>query len=117
MSYKSVKREINQILRKNHYYSRVAVEFLPTKENESSKIVYMTEPEIRAIQVLVMTRVKLSNWEVTKEWLSTFIIYDGPTKRGSKPMEWDENLPGRFVSKFKPGFYDMNGNLYIKLLL
>lgn len=76
----------------------------------------MTEPEIRAIQVLVKRRVEYSNWEITEKWLSTFIIYDGPTKRGSKPMTWNKNAPGCFASEFKPGFFNVNSTLAIDLM-
>jgi hypothetical protein len=110
---KFVKKEINQLLNKQHYYSRVAVEFLPTEEGESSKIVYMTEPEIRALQVLVAQKVEVYGWEIVKEWLSHIVVYDGPTKRGSKPMVFRPD--GLFETEFQGGFYSTNSNLALEL--
>jgi hypothetical protein len=96
-----------------NYHSKVAVEFLPQKEGESSKIVYMTEPQIRALQTLVAERVKLSDWETTQKWLATFIVYDGRTKRGSRPMQFRPD--GRFVNDFQPGFMNVISDLAIEL--
>lgn len=106
MSLKTVKNCIKRRLHTQHYYSRVAVEF-PAEE----KIVYMTEPEIRALQFEVAMRAKCGNWSSVEPFISQFIIYDGRTKRGSKPMVWDKENPGQFVNTFKPGFFDINDTL------
>lgn len=110
MSLETVKRLINMRLRAQHYYSRVAVEFPAEK-----RIVYMTQPEIRALQLEVAMRVKLGNWACAESFTSQFIIYNGRTKRGSKPMVWDKKNPGKFVNDFKPGFFDVNHNLAIEV--
>jgi hypothetical protein len=114
MSYKSVKTEIANVLREVKYFSRVAVEFLPQQKGESSKIVYMTEPEIRALQVIVARRVERCGLAATKKWLSTFVVYDGPTKRNSKPMEFRPD--GCFSTEFQKGFFTVNTDLVFEIL-
>lgn len=76
----------------------------------------MTEPEIRALQLEVYTRFKLGNWKCVESFTSQFIIYNGRTKRGSQPMHWDKDAPGKFVEPFKPGFFEVNDDLAIELL-
>ena len=111
MSLKTVKQLINRRLHAQHYYNKVAVEFPAEK-----RVVYMTEPEIRALQLEVAMRTKLGNWACAESFTSQFTIYNGRTKRGSEPMVWDKENPGQFVNTFKPGFFDVNDNLYIKIL-
>lgn len=111
MNSKLLKQIIKRRLNAKHYYSRVAVE-IPAE----NRIIYMTEPEIRALQSEVAMRVNLDGWEKTEAFISQFIVYNGRTKRGSKPMEWSKNIPGAFSTEFKPGFYDVNSNLAFELL-
>lgn len=108
MSYSSVKQRIQRRLRQVNYYSRVAVEFPAEK-----KIVYMTEPEIRAIQLEAALTYKQSGKEAFDLFVSNFIIYNGRTKRGSKPMTL--NTDGKFDLSFQGGFWDANDNLAIEL--
>lgn len=104
----SVKRAINRKLASNNYYSKVAVEFPAEK-----RIVYMLEPEIRALQIVARDIYKSEGKEAFDVFTSQFIIYNGKTKRGSKPMFLKPD--GHFLSDFKPGFYNICDNLAIEL--
>lgn len=108
MSYSSVKQRIQRRLRQVKYYPRVAVEFPAEK-----KIVYMTEPEIRAIQLEAAITYKQSGKEAFDLFVGNFIIYDGPTKRKSKPMTL--RTDGCFIGEFQGGFFDATCNLAIRL--
>lgn len=101
------------MLRDKNYYSKVAVEFLPTKEGENSKIAYWTEAQIRALQVFVVKKAEVVGWRAVQQWLSTFIVYNGPTKRDSKPMHFLPN--GKFVEEFKPGFINICSDFAVQL--
>lgn len=99
-----IKRKLNSL----EYYSKVAVEFPAEK-----KILYMTEVEIRAIQVEAALRFKLGGQEAFDAFTSQFIIYNGPTKRGSKPMIL--RTDGRFSNEFKRGFFNVSSTLALEL--
>lgn len=108
MSYKSVRRAIRKRLLDKHYYSRVAVEF-----PEEHRIVYMTEAEIRALQVEAAEVYRQGGKEAFDAFTSQFIIYNGRTKRGSRPMVL--RTDGIFYNEFKPGFYDVTTELAVEL--
>lgn len=108
MSYKQVKRVIDSKLRQYNYYSKVAVEF-PAEQ----RIVYMTEPEIRAIQCIAAGIYKDFGKESFDKYVGQFIIYDGPTKRKSKPMTL--RTDGCFEEEFQGGFFKTNSRLALEL--
>lgn len=109
MSYNQVRKAINNKLRQLNYYPRVAVEF-----PEEKKIVYMTEVEIRAIQCIAANIYDILGKKNFDEYVSQFIIYNGPTKRKSKPMTL--RTDGRFVEEFKKGFFTASCDLAIELI-
>lgn len=109
MSYKQVRKAIEFKLRQYNYYPRVAVEFPAEK-----KIVYMVEAEIRAIQCIAANIYDILGKEGFDEYVSQFIIYNGPTKRKSKPMTL--RTDGCFVEEFKKGFFTSTCDLAIELI-
>lgn len=109
MSSTTIRRAINKKLAAMKYYSKVAVEFPAEK-----KIVYMTEAEIRVLQQMAADKFKYGGQEDFDTFVSQFIIYNGPTKRGSKPMTL--RTDGIFLQEFKPGFFDVTTLLALELL-
>lgn len=112
---KNTIRLLNKRLAANNYYSLVAVEFLPQKENTLGVIAYLSEAQIRALMLEVALLAKNEGWEAAEQFTSTFIVYNGRYKKNSTPMVWDKENPGKFVTDFKPGFMDICDNLSIQL--
>ena len=72
MEYKEMKQKIAETMREFGYkYSKIAVELC-------GKVTYLTETEVRALQVMVLRDPSL------KESIK---IYDGRTKRGSEIVD------------------------------
>lgn len=95
------------ILAKMRYHQKVAAEVY-------GKIVYLTEPEVRALQVLAKRKAEESD-EAFKEFTDNVIIYSHCHKRISKhKMVFRKD--GKFENDFEPGFYDVNSKLAIELL-
>lgn len=95
------------ILAKMRYHQKVAAEVY-------GKIVYLTEPEVRALQVLAKRKAEESD-EAFKEFTDNVIIYSHCHKRRSKhKMVFRKD--GKFENDFEPGFYDVNSNLAFDIL-
>src|SRR5574344_2842165 len=72
---------------------------------------YLNEYEIRFIQILAHD-CEDKNWD---EFKRRFVIYDGSTKRGHKPMIWDDKRKGFFLSPFCDDLFKLNGFLAFEL--
>ena len=95
------------ILAKMRYHQKVAAEVY-------GKIVYLTEPEVRALQVLAKRKAEKSD-EAFKEFTDNVIIYSHCHKRRSKhKMVFRKD--GKFDNDFEPGFFDVNSNLTFEIL-
>lgn len=90
------------ILAKMRYHQKVAAEVY-------GKIVYLTEPEVRALQILAKRRAEESK-EAFLEFCENIIVYSGSRKRSSKhTMLFAED--GSFINDFEDGFFDVNYKL------
>ena len=95
------------ILAKMRYHQKVAAEVY-------GKIVYLTEPEVRALQVLAKRKAEESD-EAFKEFTDNVIIYSHMHKRRSKhKMVFRKD--GKFENDFEQGFFDVNSNLAFEIL-
>ena len=95
------------ILAKMRYHQKVAAEVY-------GKIVYLTEPEVRALQVLAKRKAEESD-EAFKEFTDNVIIYSHCHKRRSKhKMVFRKD--GKFENEFEPGFFDVNSTLVLEIL-
>ena len=95
------------ILHGLHYHSKVAAEIY-------GKLVYITEAEVRALQILAKRRAAESE-ESFLEFCENVIIYSGSAKRSSKHiMMFAED--GSFINDFEDGFLDVNTKLALEIL-
>lgn len=108
MKAKTLKNLINRRLHALRYYNKVAVEVI-----EEKRVIYMTEVEIRALQVEAAMRYKYGGQKCFDAFVSQFIIYDGPKKRGSKPMVL--RTDGIFETEFRGGFFSASSSLVFEL--
>lgn len=105
--YREVMSEAHKIMRKHGYTKTVAAEIY-------GKILYLTEAEARALQIVAMQKAKESD-ESFKEFCDNVIIYSGCKKRSSKhKMIFQKN--GLFENEFEKGFFSACGNMAIELL-
>ncbi len=95
------------ILAKMRYHQKVAAEVY-------GKIVYLTEAEVRALQVLAKCKAKESD-EAFEEFTENVIIYSHCHKRSSK-HKMIFRKDGTFVNDFEPGFFDINSSLAFLVL-
>ena len=90
------------ILRDLHYHAKVAAEIY-------GRLVYITEAEVRALQILAKRRAEESE-EAFLEFCENVIVYSGSRKRSSKHiMLFEED--GSFINDFEDGFFDVNYKL------
>lgn len=94
-------KDINQQLHKLNYYNLVCVEFPAEK-----RIVYLSEPQIRLIQLNAAKIYKEQGLEAFDKFVSNFIIYNGRYKSKSKPLTLNTN--GKFNNGFNNTFYTIN---------
>lgn len=94
------------ILAKMRYHQKVAAEVY-------GKICYLTEAEVRALQVLAKRKAEESD-EAFKEFTENVIVYSHCRKRISK-HKMIFRKDGKFENDFEPGFYDVNGKLAFEL--
>lgn len=78
----------------------------------NGKIMYLTEYEVRYLQVLCGEYCTTD--KKFQEWCESIVIYNGRFKHNSKPMEWCQD--GTFSTKFMSGFYDTAGFLWARVL-
>ncbi len=99
----STKSELMNTLREAGYKTpKIAVEVY-------GKLFYMTETEVRALQVIAKRKADQSD-EAFKEFTDNVIVYSAGTKRRSKhTMVFRKD--GCFDNDFEPGFMDVNENL------
>lgn len=104
----STKSELMNTLREVGYKtSKVAVEVY-------GKLFYMTEAEVRALQVMAKRKAEQSD-EAFKEFTDNIIVYSAGTKRRSKhTMVFRKD--GCFANDFEPGFMDVNEKLAMIVL-
>ena len=95
------------ILAKMRYHQKVAAEVY-------GKIVYLTEPEVRALQVLAKRKAEESD-EAFKEFTDNVIIYSHCHKRRSK-HKMIFRKDGKFENDFEPGFYDVCSLLALEIV-
>lgn len=89
----------------NHkYYTKVYAEINGTP-------MYINEYEVRFLQVKCKQAAENGKFE---EFIKNTIIYNGPRKRDSVKMVFRKD--GKFVNKFKSGFYDTSFNLTMEIL-
>lgn len=94
------------ILAKMRYHQKVAAEVY-------GKIVYLTEPEVRALQILAKRKAEKSD-DAFKEFTDNVIIYSHCHKRSSKhKMVFRKD--GKFENDFEPGFFDVSGKLALEI--
>lgn len=72
---------------------------------------YLNETEIRFLQVKCKEASGSGEFE---NFCKNVQVYDGPTKRGHKPMIFRPD--GMFSTEFKPGFYTINNDLLFSIL-
>ena len=102
--FSEIRHEVRSgILAKMRYHQKVAAEVY-------GKIVYLTEPEVRALQVLAKRKAEDSD-EDFKEFTDNVIIYSHCHKRRSK-YKMIFRKDGNFENEFEPGFFDVNKRLY-----
>ena len=95
------------ILAKMRYHQKVAAEIY-------GKIVYLTEAEVRALQVLAKRKAEESD-KAFQEFTENVIIYSHCHKRRSK-HRMIFRKDGKFENEFEPGFYDVNSNLTFEIM-
>ncbi len=103
-----VKREVIATLREFGYKTnKVAVEIYGT-------LVYMDEPHIRALQVMVMRKAEESE-EAFKEFTENVVVYSARCKsRALHKMTFKKT--GGFEEKFEPGFVTVNTALDMEII-
>ena len=106
--FNETRREVRVgILRGLHYHSKVAAEIY-------GKLVYITEAEVRALQILAKRKASESE-AAFLDFCENVIVYSGANKRSSKHiMMFGQD--GRFINDFEPGFYDVNSELAFEIL-
>lgn len=102
---------IKQRLNQYRHYNHVAVVFLNDGGRKTRG--YLTEAQVRALQVEAAARFKFGGQKMFDEFVSSFIIYDGPTVKGHKPMTL--RTDGFFKEEFTGGFFSANSNLAFEL--
>ena len=106
--FNEVRKEVRvDILYKLHCHTKVAAEVY-------GKLVYLTEPEVRALQVLAKRKAKESA-KAFLEFTSNVVVYSGASKRSSKHIMMF-SVDGSFVNDFEPGFFDVNYKLANELI-
>jgi len=102
--FSEIRHEVRSgILAKMRYHQKVAAEVY-------GRFVYITESEVRALQVLAKRKAEESD-EAFKEFTDNVIIYSHNSKRRSKHMMIFRK-DGKFENDFEPGFFDVNKRLY-----
>lgn len=106
--YNKVRREVRvDILHALRYHHKVAAEIY-------GKLVYITEAEVRALQILAKRRAEESE-EAFLEFCENVIVYSGSSKRSSKHiMMFAED--GTFINDFEDGFLDVCPKLALQLI-
>lgn len=104
----TIRRELNTTLREFGYKTnKVAVEFY-------GKLDYLTETEVRALQVMAKRRAEESD-EAFKEFTENVIVYSSRYKsRAKHTMIFRKD--GCFANDFEPGFEDTNDKLIFEIL-
>lgn len=106
--YNKVRREVRvDILHALRYHHKVAAEIY-------GRLVYITEAEVRALQILAKRRAEESE-EAFLEFCENVVVYSGASKRSSKHIMMF-SVDGSFVNDFEPGFFDVNTKLAMDLL-
>lgn len=95
------------ILAKMRYHQKVAAEVY-------GKICYLSEPEVRALQVLAKRKAEESD-EAFREFTDNVIIYSHMHKRRSK-HRMIFRKDGKFENDFEDGFFDVNYKLALEIL-
>ena len=98
-------------LAKNKYEEKVTPEVIQAKVAAEiyGRRVYITEAEVRALQILAKRRAEESE-EAFLEFCENVIVYSGSRKRSSKHiMLFAED--GSFINDFEDGFFDVNYKL------
>lgn len=76
------------------------------------KLVYLTEREVRALQVLAVEKAKQSE-EEWREFCANVVVYSNSQKSKSYQLHWKKD--GRFYESMETGFYDVCGMLCLVL--
>ena len=98
--------QAHKIMFKYGYSKTVAAEI-------RGKILYLTEGEVRALQIIAKQKAKESE-KAFKEFCEEVVIYSGCKKRSSKHrMIFQKN--GLFENEFEKGFFSACGNMAIEL--
>ena len=104
---KMINRVVKQTMREFGYKTnKVAVEI-------RGEVQYMTEPEIRALQVIAKRTYDESEARFS-DFCKDVIVYSGRYKSKSK-HQMHFRPDGMFSDEFEPGFYDVNTNLAFEI--
>ena len=76
------------------------------------KLVYLTEREVRALQVLAVEKAKQSE-EEWREFCANVVVYSNSKKKNSYQLHWKKD--GRFYESMETGFFDVCGSLTLVL--
>lgn len=109
METKEIIRKNKEILRAIGKYktNKVAVEI-------NGKLMYMSECEIRSLQVFAKQQAEISD-EAFQDFCDSVVVYSGRCKRTSKhTMVFQKD--GCFSNDFEEGFFDVNVNLVYELI-
>lgn len=106
--FSEIRHEVRSgILAKMRYHQKVAAEVY-------GRLVYITESEVRALQVLAKRKAEESD-EAFREFTENVIVYSHQSKRRAKHrMVFRKD--GKFENDFEPGFFDVNSNLVFEIL-
>lgn len=99
--------EARRICRKYNYVKKIAVEI-------NGKLLYLTEGEVRALQLLARQKADESD-EAFEQFCKDVVVYSNFQKRKSKyTMKFQKD--GCFANEFECGFFNANAHMACELL-
>lgn len=105
--YRATFYEARRVARKYGYCKTIAVEI-------SGKLLYMTEGEVRALQILAK-EAALESKEAFEDFCKNVIVYSNYNKRKSKyTMTFTKS--GNFLEEFENGFFTANDKMAAEIL-
>lgn len=94
-------KRMSQVLNSLNYTEKVYAEI-------DGDAVYLNEAEVRALQY-ICKKIASNSESAFSEFCTRVIVYSGPDKNNSEPMEFCKD--GRFLNEFKDGFFDVCSKL------
>lgn len=105
--YRATFYEARRVARKYGYCKTIAVEI-------SGKLLYMTEGEVRALQILAKQAAEKSD-EAFQEFCENVIVYSNTKKRNSK-YKMIFRKDGFFENEFECGFFSACSEMLFEIL-